>query len=162
MITVKVSGLRESLAVIDKTLNLKALQKKGMELCKKLADIGEQEAFTGFMSAYSNGEHNPVTVNAEPIENGYRIVAEGDDVCFIEFGAGVYYNGAEPYPIPRPAGIVGIGEYGKGHGKEDFWFYTDESGSHYTHGTPAAMPMYNASKAILESVSQVANEVFND
>lgn len=164
MITVKVtaSGFKDAFTAIDKYLDENALKKKGEELCKRLADIGEQEAFTGFMAATANGEQDPVQVHSEPIENGYKIVAEGEEVCFIEFGAGVHYNGAEPYPLPRPEGIVGIGQYGKGLGRNDYWFYSDESGSHFTHGTPAAMPMYNATKEILESIPQIANEVFND
>lgn len=170
MITVKVTtkGLEESIAKIETFLNPQRLREKGKELCERLAYIGVKEASIRFSQAY-DPDGRGVSCYAEPTENGWRIVAEGEDVCFIEFGAGVYYNGTEPYPLPRPEGIYNIGEYvgvdgiAKGHGKQDAWWYTDSSGqSQYTHGTPAAMPLYHATKEMLDAVSQIANEVFNN
>ena len=39
-----------------------------------------------------------MSVDVEPIDGGYAIVAKGQAVAFIEFGAGVYHNPSEPYP----------------------------------------------------------------
>ena len=85
--------------------------------------------------------------------------AEGDAVCFIEFGAGVHHNGKEPYPN-RPKEVAKIGEYGKGRGKRDTWVYIDEDGKHFTHGNPAAMPMWFATKEMEMSVERIVREVF--
>lgn len=61
----------------------------------------------------------------------------GSQVLFIEFGAGQYfYTEAEltlykkeiPQIRPRPPKIKGIGEYGKGRGKDDIWFYKSQTG----------------------------------
>jgi hypothetical protein len=88
-------------------------------------------------------------------------VAEGKAVAFIEFGAGVYHNPSEPYPNPRPSGIVGIGEYGKGMGKRKAWGFKDENDELViTRGNPAAMPMWYASEEIKNSVLKVVREVF--
>jgi hypothetical protein len=104
---------------------------------------------------------NDVSVHLDEISNGYAIVADGKAVAFIEFGAGVYHNGSEPYPNPRPDGIVGIGEYGKGHGKRKAWGYLDENDELViTRGNPAAMPMWYASEEIKSSVLKVVREVF--
>jgi hypothetical protein len=150
---------------IDKAIKeLKAYQKwaeqKANELSKRLAEIGANEASVRFLSAQYKGT-NDASVSVEAIANGYKIVASGSAVFFIEFGAGVYYNGAEPYPEPRPAGVSGIGEYGKGKGKQKAWGFYDESGELIiTHGTPAAMPMYHASRVMLQEIQRIAKEVF--
>lgn len=150
---------------IDKAIKeLKAYQKwveqKTNELAKRLAEIGANEARVRFMGAQYKGT-NDASVSVEAIANGYKIVASGSAVFFIEFGAGVYYNGAEPYPEPRPAGVSGIGEYGKGKGKQKAWGFYDETGELIiTHGTPAAMPMYHASRVMLQEIQRIAKEVF--
>lgn len=154
---IRVGVTKGSLEAIKKVFDKSALDKKMSELLERLAYIGVKDASIRFAQSYTPGE--PVDCHAEPTKNGWKIVAEGKDVCFIEFGAGVYYNGTEPYPISRPNGISNIGEFGKGRGKQEGWWYGDHQ---YTHGTPAAMPMYHASKEILDSIETIANEVFND
>jgi len=129
-------------------------------LCEKLAIIGAQEASVRFASAMYDGD-NDVSVEVSPTDNGWVITASGNAVAFIEFGAGVYHNPAEPYPLPRPEGIVGIGEYGKGYGKRQGWVYKDESGEKvFTRGNPAALPMWYATEEMRREVQRIAREVF--
>jgi hypothetical protein len=129
------------------------------KLLEKLGEIGVKEASVRFTTAIYDGV-NDSSVSLEPIKDGYCIKAEGRAVAFIEFGAGVYHNPGEPYPNPRPAGIVGIGEYGKGYGKRQAWGFRDESGELViTHGTPAAMPMWYASEEMRDSILQKFKEV---
>ena len=133
---------------------------KEKQLLKGLAEIGLREASVRFTTAMYDGV-NDVSVTLNQTNDGYIIVADGKAVAFIEFGAGVYHNTSEPYPNPRPSGIVGIGEYGKGHGKRKAWGYVDEGGELViTRGNPAAMPMWYASEEIKSSVLRVAREVF--
>lgn len=130
------------------------------KLLEKLARIGVQEASVRFTTAMYDGV-NDSSVTLEPIKDGYCIKAEGRAVAFIEFGAGVYHNPGEPYPNPRPTGIVGIGEYGKGYGKRPAWGFRDESGKLViTHGTPAAMPMWYASEEMRSAILKTFKEVF--
>ena len=134
--------------------------KKEKRLLEGLAEIGIKEASVRFTTAMYDGT-NDVTVKLDKTNNGYVIVAEGRAVAFIEFGAGVYHNGSEPYPNPRPEGIVGIGEYGQGKGKRKAWGYKNENDELVvTHGNPAAMPMWYASEEIKNSVLKIAREVF--
>ena len=135
---------------------------------EKLAMIGVQDASIRFTTAMYDGV-NDVTVSLEPTPEGYVIVASGEAVAFIEFGSGVYHNPGEPYPNPRPDGVVGIGEYGKGKGKRRAWFYKGEAGTNgevqengvvKTRGNPAAMPMWYASEEMKRSILQIAREVF--
>lgn len=137
-----------------------SLDTKLDELLEKLAYIGVKEASVRFTNAIYDGV-NDSSVTLESIKDGYCIKAEGRAVAFIEFGAGVYHNPGEPYPNPRPAGIVGIGEYGKGYGKRQAWGFRDESGELViTHGTPAAMPMWYASEEMRNAILKTFKEVF--
>ena len=137
-----------------------SLDEKRDKLLEELANIGVREASVRFTSAMYDGV-NDTQVTLETTDDGYAIVAEGHAVAFIEFGAGVYYNSSEPYPNPRPAGIVGIGEYGKGHGKQPAWGFENEDGELViTRGNPAAMPMWHASEEMRMNIQKIAQEVF--
>jgi hypothetical protein len=137
-----------------------SLERKKDKLLEELANIGVREASVRFTTAMYDGV-NDSSVTLETTSGGYAIVAEGHAVAFIEFGAGVYHNTGEPYPNPRPDGIVGIGEYGKGYGKRQAWGFKDESGELViTHGNPAAMPMWYASEEMRSKIQKIAQEVF--
>lgn len=147
-------GLKELKAYRD------SLERKEKQLIEELANIGVREASVRFTTAIYDGV-NDSEVTLETINNGYQIVAAGKAVAFIEFGAGVYHNPSEPYPNPRPDGIVGIGEYGKGYGKRQAWGFRDDSGELVvTHGNPAAMPMWYASEEMRNSILTIARRVF--
>ena len=134
--------------------------KKEKRLLEGLAEIGLKEASVRFTTAMYDGT-NDVSVHLDETKNGYVIVADGEAVAFIEFGAGVYHNTSEPYPNPRPEGIVGIGEYGKGKGKRKAWGYMNENDELViTRGNPAAMPMWYASEEIKNSILKIAKEVW--
>ena len=137
-----------------------SLDAKMDKLVEELAYIGVQEASFRFTTAIYDGV-NDTEVTLEPIANGYCIKAEGHAVFFIEFGAGVYHNPGEPYPDPRPNGVVGIGEYGKGYGKRPAWGFRNEDGEVViTRGNPAAMPMWYASEEMRNAIKQKFVEVF--
>jgi hypothetical protein len=153
-----------SSSILDAIVELKSfrdsIDAKMDKLLEKLGEIGVKEASVRFTTAIYDGV-NDSSVSLEPIKDGYCIKAEGRAVAFIEFGAGVYHNPGEPYPNPRPAGIVGIGEYGNGYGKRQAWGFRDESGALViTHGTPAAMPMWYASEEMRDAILTTFKEVF--
>ena len=126
------------------------VREKADMLSKKLAIVGIYEASVRFNGAYYDSDR------------GYSIVAKGTQVCFIEFGAGVYYNGFEPHP-KRPAEVLPIGGYGKHKGSQEAWgYYSSDGELHITHGTPAAMPMYHASQKVEHELLSIAREVFSD
>ena len=137
-----------------------SLDAKTERLLEELAYIGVKEASIRFTTAMYDGV-NDSSVSMEPIKDGYCIKAEGKAVAFIEFGAGVYHNPGEPYPNPRPSGIVGIGQYGKGRGKRQAWGFKNEGGELViTHGNPAAMPMWYASEEMRDAIKAKFLEVF--
>ena len=132
------------------------------EVCKKLADIGKETAQKIFNEAAQNTEegNGGVKVDVVPIENGYKIVASGEDVYFIEFGtgnsAGMFYgNGLPVTSVP-----VYPGSYSEQHNgmyaERGYWFYHGQIMS----STDTYMPMYYAGKAIRENEQKVMREVF--
>ena len=161
----KVIEMNLSASSIDNAIKelreyLYSLERKKDKLLEELANIGVREASVRFTTAMYDGV-NDSSITLEPITDGYCIKAEGKAVAFIEFGAGVYHNQGEPYPNPRPSGIVGIGEYGHGRGKRQAWGFTDDSGNLViTHGNPAAMPMWYASEEMRSKILKIAREVF--
>ena len=166
----KCSLSTESIAQVISELKAykQTLKAKEKQLMEGLAEIGFHEASVRFSTAIYDGI-NDSSVDIRPIENGYEIVAEGNAVAFIEFGTGVTHNTGEPYPLPRPEGIVGIGEYGDGKGKRKAWGYRGDPGSSgevksngivITRGNPAAMPMWYATEEMRSKILQVAKEVF--
>ncbi len=138
----------------------KWVEEKTKQLCERLALIGAQEASVRFTTAMYDGD-NDVEVEVGPTENGWVITAKGEAVAFLEFGAGVYHNSSEPYPNPRPEGIVGIGEYGKGMGKRQAWGFYDNGELVITRGNPAVMGMWYATQEMEREVLRIAREVFN-
>jgi hypothetical protein len=105
-----------------------------------------------------------VDVVVEDNGNMTLVIANGTDAVFMEFGAGVYYNGAvgsSPNPLGAALGFT-IGSYGFGQGKKEVWGYMGEDGRlHLTHGTPASMPLYRALQSVVNDIEQIAREVFS-
>lgn len=165
-IELSVSGINKAIKELAKYKQ--EFLEKEKRLVKGLADIGLREATVRFTSAAYDGV-NDVSVSLVKTTNGYAIMAKGNAVAFIEFGAGVYHNPSEPYPAPRPEGIVGIGEYGQGKGTRRAWFYYGDAGSNgeiqengavKTRGNPAAMPLWYTSQEMEKSIMRVVREVF--
>lgn len=92
------------------------------------------------------------------------LVLEGREILFIEFGAGVHYNGTKggtPHLKGQENSFL-IGTYGMGNGSKQIWgYYADNGDLILTRGTKATMPMYNASQEIINNVVKIAKEVFN-
>lgn len=135
------------------------LKQKMDRLVRELSRIGVEEASIRFTTAMYDGEKF-TDVWDEPIDGGMAIIAKGNAVCFIEFGTGVYHNPSEPYPLPRPDGVVGIGEYGDGRGKGQGWVFGEKGDTTFTRGSPAAMPMWYATEEMRRQVMAIAREVF--
>lgn len=142
------------------------IKRKNEEFVRKLCEIGIPIIDQNISSAKGDSDksHNTyIKMNSFGDYSKGTLVCEGRDLLFIEFGAGVHYNGSagsSPHPKGQELGYT-IGSYGKGHGKEDYWFYYADSGeSVKSHGTEATMPVYKASVEIIQNIRKVAKEVF--
>lgn len=125
------------------------------EVCRRLAEIGAQEAMANLQHEHGNDDASILSV--EPIENGYKIVMQGKDVYFVEFGTG---DMVEQHS-QNASVLVAPGSWSETHAKQymtyGFWYYKGER----FEGTPAQKPLYYAEKAIRENARRVIDEVFN-
>lgn len=130
----------------------KWLVRKSDELARRLAEMGAVKAEVNFDAAYYDGEEDHA-ISVERIGNGYKVIASGETVLFVEFGSGLI-----GYGHPEPQGF-GPGTYpGKGHWDDpDGWYYAHGKKS---HGNPPNMPMYNTVKELERELDRVVREVF--
>ena len=146
------------------------VQAKTLELQERVATMLADYARTTFNSSMREdliGESlmlADVSVFVENNDEYTLVIASGEDAVFMEFGAGVFYNGSvgsSPHPLGAGLGYT-IGSYGKGNGAKQVWGFTDANGEfHLTHGTPASMPMYKAMMTVKDQLANIAWEVFN-
>jgi len=100
-----------------------------------------------------------VSVTTQDAGEVVLVVATGDDAIFIEFGAGVHFNGASgysPHPWGEEHGFL-IGEYGQGLGSREQWPIMT---GFWSYGTKATMPMYRAVMELKDVFPSMAKEVF--
>lgn len=164
------AGIQQAIKEIDEWN--KQFQERVREFAKRLADEGchitQMKIFANVSSEY---KPDTVKVYADASPDGnltYKVsyYMEGREAIFIEFGAGVYYNGplgSSRHPKAGDMnGDVTIGSWsfgpnGKGLAGNDGWFY----GGRYTHGTPTFMPMYSGAQELAQKIQTIAKEVFN-
>lgn len=106
-----------------------------------------------------------VHVSVEPGgDNVTLVIADGQDAVFMEFGAGVYFNGpvgSSPNPLGATLGFT-IGSYSTYKPDKEIWGYNGPDGElHLTHGTPASMPLYKAVQSVAREIGKIAQEVFS-
>lgn len=148
-------------SIMDAVKMLKAYEiwvnKKIDELMIRLAAVGLETARVYFQQGATEGNEAPETW-VEPIENGFKIIARGKDVFFIEFGAG---DAAGNHPDSANAPVdTSPGSYSKintgEYAKYQSWHH---KGVKYTELQPQ-MPMYHAMREMERNVTKIAKEVF--
>lgn len=136
-------------------------KRKAVELCRKLGEIGANVASINFAGGFVDG-NDDVVVSVVPLNNGCQIVANGQSVCFLEFGTGLAAgNGYDTEEITPPVPIEPK-SWSKGHGTGEFAKYDSwhHQGQKYTMTVPR-MGMYHAVSEINRQIAQVAKEVFS-
>jgi hypothetical protein len=136
----------------------KWVQKKTKELSKRLAAIGVTLAAIEYSRVPYHGLKDvnlSIEVGAKP--NQYDIVAAGETVLILEFGAGVRYG----YGHPQDSEFgMGPGTYpsDKGHWNNPKGWYIP--GGEHTYGNPPSMAMYLTAKELRNRLLDIAREVF--
>lgn len=152
------------------------LIKKTSQLVKELAEVGipvidenmAKASYTydekGVRSGSDTSHHSYVEIKSAGEYVEAKLIVEGKELMFIEFGAGVFYNGAAG-SSPHDKGVVNgmvIGSYGEHHGVQKVWGYYDDDGTLVlTHGVEAQMPVYKADMEIIQKYVEVARRVFS-
>ncbi len=105
---------------------------------------------------------DPHTVGGSTGNMSATLSLVGEQAAFVEFGAGIHYNGT-PNGSPHPLGVelgFTIGSYGFGQGLKDEWHYKSGGEWKVSQGTPAAMPLFHAKQAIEDTVVMTAKAAF--
>lgn len=137
----------------------KWVQIKTKELSKRLAAIGVTLAAIEYSRVPYQGLKDvnlSIEIGAKP--NQYDIVANGETVLILEFGAGVRYG----YGHPQDSEFgMGPGTYpsDKGNWNNPKGWYIP--GGEHTYGNPPSMAMYLTSKELRNRLLDIAREVFS-
>lgn len=122
------------------------------------------------ISPFYKGEDIKTEGEIVQTDDGWKaiIYMSGSQAAFIEFGAGVTFNGAEGssrHPKGKELGYT-IGSYNPASPNatsSSGWWYTDKWGqSQHTYGTPTFAPLYESSMDMLREVANIAREVFRN
>lgn len=143
------------------------LKNKNELFVKRLCELGIPVIDQNIAIAQGDSDKNHNTyikINRFGSYSQATLVCEGSGLLFIEFGAGIHYNGAagsSPHPKGEEFGYT-IGSYGQGKGKNESWVYVSDSGEWVrSYGTQATMPVYKASVEIMQNIRRIAKEVFS-
>lgn len=143
----------------------KWLEGKSKELCERLAMFGSFKVSSGFFSAIYDGDKD-YEVTVEETKDWYNIIASGETVLILEFGAGITYGyghplaeemGMGPGTHPDPHYKMVHGELVPNWRNPKGWYTPDRT---HTYGNSPAMPMYNTVQDIRKEVERIAKEVF--
>ena len=140
-----------------------ALRPKVKKLAWNLGVVAYENAQRIYDSAKYDGLHD-VSVDVREFGDEFKpiveVEAEGFDVLFIEFGAGIRYGWGHPW---AEAFGYGPGTYPSKLGNWDNpngWTVPKSRGGMHTYGNPPAMAMFRASESVRFWLAETAAEVF--
>lgn len=145
---ISITGIEHALRTVNRFTDT---DRKLQEIARRLCEVGRQIAAGGF------GSHASVTT--EPTTNGYKIVISGEEVLFIEFGTGdaAGIHAAQYDAVPS---VVYPGSWSETHSHQyemlGFWFWHNQK---FTE-TPPHPYTYDAYRAMVDALPQIAREVF--
>ena len=140
-------------AAIERVNKYKNIESKLDELCEKIAILGVDTA------NYSYGQG---IVRHEKTPTGYMIIAQDQQICFLEFGTGTLTD------IDKFSQEVSIevypGSWSKDHAKTyERWLSTGEPSSPfggYLYDSPPKRGMWNASLEMKKEIKRLVEETF--
>jgi hypothetical protein len=159
-----------SKAISDLNVYKRELRSKMDELTMRAAEIGADEVGRSYAGVrpFDNPSGSPnFSVDILPKKKGYAIQATGDDVLYLEFGAGAKYGYGHPYSGDEMGMVVEGADapYGPGtHSPKGHW--NDPNGWWYAHGrksygNPPSAGMYDAKLEIERNLEKLKEEIFN-
>lgn len=138
--------------MLHRIQRLSDLDRKVKEVAERLCQIGEP------IIRQVHGHHSD-DIHTEPTKNGYKIVASGQDVMFIEFGAGDA-AGSENSNYDRVPSVARPGSWSEKHAqmysRYGFWVFAGQI-YHEVQPTPA---FYYAYEYMVQNLPMIAREVF--
>ena len=145
---ISIKGIDHAIRTIERYTDLR---QKLAELAERLCAIGEP------IIKQIHGNHSVVAT--EPTANGYRITASGEDVLFIEFGAGDQ-AGSENGNYDAVPAEARPGSWSETHAQQystlGYWYF---GGHKFTTVAPSPA-FYYAYEYMVQNLPRIAREVF--
>lgn len=149
------------------------IKRKTDLLAKRLANLGATKVSAGYALAQYDGRKD-ISVSVEKRQKGYAIVANGESVLFVEFGAGAKLGyghpeaddfklgpGTYPFKHSRPDPAKGGALVDNWEHSQGWWIPKDQGGGH-TYGNAPSMTMYRAEQELQQEILAIAQEVFGN
>ena len=147
----------------------RSLQSKMNEIVSRLSRLGAQVVDYQYSLANDDPDFDTADYEVSCIVNGNSamIIAEGSDIMFIEFGAGVrtedttgemQTEGLPPITPGSYSQTEGIGQFIPG--KKEFWFHGSGANKKFYRGLTPYHGFYFASKEMKEQAVDIAIKVF--
>lgn len=146
------SGINDAIQKL--TTYQKDIEKKTQILLQELAELGKRVAEETYGYA--------VNVGVESIENGcrFKVYAEGEMVCFLEFGAGTTTQVRHPFADEVPFDVY-PGSWSEQHSKQfstnGYWYF----GNRRYENVEPRPGLYHATLVIQSNFMSVVRKVFN-
>lgn len=138
------------------------------EIVKRIAEVGFEVAKKGFAEPMEDNYQGTDVVMFKKASGGYSIHAFGEQVCYVEFGAGTTYGYVYSYDGDIPLEIDPIGWHNTlspgnpSKGMNPPWQYTDKNGRlRSTYGIMAHQPMNLALHAMRQEAPKIIAEVLS-
>lgn len=131
-------------------------KKKCDEFTRRVAEEGARVARVAY-----GGAGQSVAVTVEPKNKGYTIIASGEAVCFIEFGAGTLTTTTHDFMYNMPFNVAPGSWSDSAEGAHTYsaWIEAGQPDA-YRYDSVPRPGMLEAYKAITARVRQIAKEVF--
>lgn len=147
---ITVTGLGGLQRALQRVRHLSDLNEKVRQVAERLCAIGEP---------IIKQVHRGAKVETKPTKNGYKIVAEGEDVLFIEFGAGDA-AGSENALYDAVPSEAQPGTWSRNHAqmysRYGFWVF----GGHIFREVQPTPAFYYAYEYMVQNLPMIAREVF--
>ena len=146
---VVVNGVAHALKTVQRYADT---DRKVQEILKRLCEIGEP------IIRQIHGHHAD-SIETTPTKNGYKITASGEDVLFIEFGAGEQ-AGSENGNYDAVPASARPGSWSETHAKQystrGYWYF---GGHKFTTVAPSPA-FYYAYEYMVQNLPMITREVF--
>ena len=145
---ISIKGIDRVIRRVNRYVNL---TEKMQELARRLCEVG--------MPIIRQVHGNHAIVDYRAVDNGYVIFAEGEDVLFIEFGAGDQAGSENGNydAVPAVARPKSWSEtHARQYSEQGFWYF---GGHRFTTVAPTPA-FYYAYEYMVQNLPRIAKEVF--
>ena len=152
-----IDSVKEAIKELNK--QKQKYRKLEREVCYEIAKVGVEVAQPLYDEWAAEWENAPVTVEAVKTETGASLLANGESVCFLEFGSGTAANGKTVGGVTFTPGSWSASESGKQvFSTRGYWHYNDWK---FTY-IPPANALDQAIAVMREKTQEIIDRVMKE